>query len=86
MKAGITHISPGDNGLTSGEATALIRLREAHPAWLIRRSFDSGPRWIAYHLPAGAEEPDDVILADTVEVLGVRLHQSQHRHREVVVP
>ncbi|WP_075924694.1 hypothetical protein [Nocardiopsis sp. CNR-923] len=61
------------------EQSALSDLRQRYPGWRIQRAYDGGPAWIAVHGP----DADDVIRADTVEVLGARLHLTQFapRHR-----
>ncbi|WP_116246323.1 hypothetical protein [Nocardiopsis sp. FIRDI 009] len=56
------------------EQAALTDIRRAHPGWRIQRAYDGGPAWIAVHGP----DADDVVRADTLEVLGVRLHLTRY--------
>lgn len=63
--------------LSAPEQTALADLRSAHPGWRIQRTYDGGPGWVAVHGP----DADAVVRADSVEILGVRLHVAQFAPR-----
>lgn len=60
------------SGLTPAERTILADLRAAHPEWDIRRAYDAVSEWVAVR-------DHDVIRADLIETLGVRVRVAEAR-------